>query len=42
MLIAALRAVIEGRYFISGSRVSYNPMLAFAIALLLATLLAGC
>ena len=33
--------LIEGRYFISGSRVSYNPMLAFAIALLLATLLAG-
>lgn len=33
--------LIDGRLFISGSRVSYNPMLAFAIALLLTTLLAG-
>jgi len=34
-------ALVKDRFFISGSRVSYNPMLAFAIALLLTTILAG-
>ena len=33
--------LVDGRFFISGDRISYNPMLAFAIALLLTTLLSG-
>ena len=36
-----LSPIISGRFFISGDRISYNPMLAFAIALLLTTILTG-
>ena len=39
--LTPLERLVPHRFYISGSRISYNPMLAFAIALLLTTILAG-
>jgi len=39
--LKTLESLVPYRFYISGSRISYNPMLAFAIALLLTTILAG-
>ena len=39
--LTPLESLVTHRFYISGSRISYNPMLAFAIALLLTTILAG-
>lgn len=36
-----LQPLVEGRFYISGSRVTYNPLLAFAIAILFVSLMAG-